>query len=467
MPLPDRASGSELREALSAADPLVGQDIAGYRITRRISIGGMGIVYEAEQEHPKRTVALKIVSAGLVSPELLRRFEHESQILAKLDHPGIAYVFEAGTFDVGHGPQPFFAMEFVRGVPLVEYAEGKELSTRERLGLLAKVADAVQHAHQKGIIHRDLKPANILVTEDGGPKILDFGVARATDSDIQATTLRTDIGQLIGTIPYMSPEQAAGDPSKLDTRRDVYAIGVIAYELLAGQLPYDVEKKMIHEAVRVIREEDPVPLSSIDRVFRGDIEIIVAKALEKERERRYQTVGDFATDIRRYLNDEPIDARPPSTWYQVSKFAKRNRAIVGAVVAILVVLLGGIVGTSIGLVRAIEARKSEARQKVRAEEERAEAARQAEIAQAVVRFLTSDLLASAAPENAGKDVTIKQMLDTASASLASNFEDAPEVEAFVRLTIGSTYLNLGDYERAEEQLSLACKLRAATLGKEH
>jgi len=467
MSVPDRAAAVGFPDMQHVADPLVGQVVAGYRIIRRISTGGMGMVYEAEQEHPKRTVALKVVSAGLVSPELLRRFEHEAQFLAKLDHPSIANVFEAGTFDVGHGPQPFFAMEFVKGVPLVEYADAQRLSPRQRLGLLANIADAVQHAHQKGVIHRDLKPANILVTEAGEPKILDFGVARATDSDIQATTLRTDVGQLIGTLPYMSPEQVSGDPSKLDTRSDVYAIGVIAYELLAGRLPYDVRKKMIHEAVRVIREDDPTPLSSIDRVFRGDIEIIIAKAMEKERERRYQSVGDLATDIRRYLNDEPIDARPPSTWYQVAKFAKRNRAFVGAILAILVVLLAGIVGTSIGLVQAIDARKAEAGQKARVERERAEATRQAEIAQAVVSFLGDDLLASAAPEKAGKDVTIKQMLDASSASLSSKFEDAPEVEAFIRATIGNAYMSLGEYEPAEANLTRACELRAGTLGKEH
>ena len=176
--LPDRAVGGGFRDVPCPADPLAGKEIEGHEITGRISTGGMGIVYEAEQGRPKRTVALKIVSAGRVSPELLRRFEHEAQILAKLDHPGIAHIFEAGTFDVGYGPQPFFAMEFVKGVPLVEYADSEKLSTRERLSLLAKVADAVQHAHQKGVIHRDLKPANILVTEAGEPKILDFGVER-------------------------------------------------------------------------------------------------------------------------------------------------------------------------------------------------------------------------------------------------------------------------------------------------
>ncbi len=225
------------------------ETIGNYRIIRVLGEGGMGTVYEAEQESPRRKVALKVIRAGIVNAQLLRRFDYEAEILGKLDHAGIATIFEAGTFDGGAGAQPFFAMEFVQGELLTQYADVRKLGTRERLRLLAEIADAVQHAHQKGIIHRDLKPGNILVTNSGQVKILDFGVARTTDGDVQSATLQTDIGQLIGTIPYMSPEQAAGDPDDLDTRSDVYALGVVAYELLAGQLPYDITKKMIHEAV--------------------------------------------------------------------------------------------------------------------------------------------------------------------------------------------------------------------------
>ena len=326
------------------------ETIGNYRIIRVLGEGGMGVVYEAEQESPRRTVALKVIGAGIAKPSLLRRFEHEAQILGKLDHPGIATIFEAGTFDAGAGPQPFFAMEMVKGLPLTDYADDKMLGTRQRLELLARIADAIQHAHQKGVIHRDLKPGNILVTDDGQVKILDFGVARATDRDIQTLTLQTDIGELIGTIPYMSPEQAAGDPDELDIRSDVYALGVVAYELMAGRLPYDIGKKMIHEAVRVIREDDPTPLSSINRVFRGDVEIIIGKALQKEKDRRYQSASEFAGDIHRYLNNEPIVARAPSTWYQLSKFSKRNKALVGGVAAVLVVsMIGTFVSISFAL----------------------------------------------------------------------------------------------------------------------
>ncbi|MFQ5473065.1 MAG: tetratricopeptide repeat protein, partial [Dehalococcoidia bacterium] len=233
------------------------------------------------------------------------------------------------------------------------------------------------------------------------------------------------------------------------------------------RLPYDVQKKLIHEAVRVIREVDPAPLSSIDRVFRGDIEIIVAKALEKERERRYQNIGDFATDIRRYLNDEPIVARPPSTWYQVSKFAKRNRAFVGAVVVILVVLVAGIVGTSVGLVRAIQARESEAEQRQLAEQRRDEAETQRAIAGAVNRFLNDDLLAAVAPEQQGRDVTMREVLDAASNSIDGRFPNKPLIEASVRMTLGKTYISLGEHAQAEPHLVQALTLRRAELGEDH
>src|SRR5215468_3470847 len=247
--------------------------IGRYSILRILGEGGMGTVYEAEQESPKRAVALKVIRAGHVSPEMLRRFEHESAVLGRLQHPGIAQVYEAGTVQDERGHSvPFFAMEFIRGVPLTDFAEKWKLGTGQRLDLIARICDAVYHAHQKGIIHRDLKPGNILVDESGQPRILDFGVARATDSDIQQATLQTDIGQLIGTVPYMSPEQVGGDPGELDTRSDVYALGVIAYELLAGRLPYDLKRRAIHEAARVIREEEPTRLSVVNRTLRGDVE---------------------------------------------------------------------------------------------------------------------------------------------------------------------------------------------------
>ena len=236
-------------------------------------------------------------------------------------------------------------MEFIRGQSLCEYAQALHLNVRQRLEVMIKICDAVQHAHQRGVIHRDLKPGNILVDAEGQPKILDFGVARSTDSDAHATR-QTDLGQLVGTLAYMSPEQVLGDPLELDIRSDVYTLGVILYELLAGRLPYQISNKL-HQAVQTIREEDPARLSSISRVYRGDVETIVAKALEKDKARRYNSVADLAADIKRYLLDEPIVARPASTAYQLRKFARRNKALVGSIATVFVVLAGGIVASTL------------------------------------------------------------------------------------------------------------------------
>ncbi len=311
-------------------------DVIGhYRIIRLLGEGGMGAVYEAEQETPRRTIALKIIKPGFGSPGHLRRFEKEAQALGRLQHPGIAQIYEAGTADTGWGLQPYFAMEFIRGKTLREYVRDRQLTTRQRLDLMARIAEAVHHAHERGLIHRDLKPGNIVVDETGQPKILDFGVARVTDSDIEATR-QTDVGQLVGTLAYMSPEQVLADPLQLDTRSDVYALGVILYELLAGDLPYDIGNSKLHEAIQTIRDTDPAPLSSIQRIYRGDIETIVAKALEKDKHRRYASAADLAEDIRRHLANQPIMARPPSAGYQLHKFYRRHKAgVIGTATALV------------------------------------------------------------------------------------------------------------------------------------
>ncbi len=518
------------RPALEAAAELLRQSgaegaqpsiVGKYRILATLGSGGMGVVYQAEQEHPRRVVALKVIRPGWSTAELLRRFERESQALGRLQHPGIAQIYEAGTADTGFGPQPYFAMEFIRGEPLGKYAHARHLSTRARLEIMVKICDAVHHAHQRGIIHRDLKPGNILVDETGQPKILDFGVARITDSDTQ-TTRQTDLGQLVGTLAYMSPEQVLADPLELDTRSDVYALGVILYELLAGRLPYSLSRNL-PEAMQTIRDADPAPLSSVSQNYRGDVETIVAKALEKDRARRYNSAADLAADIRRYLSDEPIAARPPSTVYQLQKFARRNRALVFGISAVFVVLVGGIVVSTWQAIRAnragqvalaerdrafeAEAKSRAAEQATAKERDRALTAEQtatnernkavtaqnqavqernravtekqraddeAASAKAVSDFLQGDLLAQASANNqAGPntkpdpDLKVRTALDRAAARIPGKFEKQPLVEAAVRQTIANAYKDLSLYAEAQLQLERAVDLRRKVQGEEH
>ena len=486
--------------------------IGRYRVLRLVGEGGMGSVYEAEQDHPRRAVALKVIKPGLTNPELLRRFELESQALGRLQHPGIAQIYEAGTADTGSGPQPYFAMEFILGKPLKEYAAAQELHTRQRLELVARICDAVQHAHERGLIHRDLKPGNILVDPTGQPKILDFGVARLTDSDAHATR-QTDIGQLVGTLAYMSPEQVLADPLELDTRSDVYALGVILYELLAGRLPYTISNRL-HEAVQTIREEDPGRLSSVSRTYRGDIETIVAKTLEKDKTRRYASAAALAEDIRRYLADQPITARSASATYQLQKFARRHKALVGGFAAVFVVLVAGIVASTWQAVRASTAERNAVAAERQVVQERDEATRErnraleaerqaqvdrnraldaqgqaqqernqavaakrradteAAIAKAVSAFLQNDLLAQATASEQSRpdtrpdpDLKVRTALDRAAARIGGKFRQQPQVEASIRQTIGTAYQELGLYPQARPHLERAFELRKNALGE--
>jgi eukaryotic-like serine/threonine-protein kinase len=425
--------------------------IGRYRILRLLGEGGMGMVYEAEQELPKRTVALKVIKSGFGDRKLVQRFEHEALALGRLQHPGIAQIYEAGTAEYGFGPQPYFAMEFIRGETLLEYANAHRLGVPAKLELMAKISETVHHAHQRGIIHRDLKPGNILVDETGQPKILDFGVARATDSDACAT-LQTGLGQMVGTLAYMSPEQVLADPLELDTRSDVYALGVILYELLAGCLPYRIGPHL-HEAIRIIREEEPTRLSAIRGAYRGDIETIVAKTLEKDKARRYPSAAELAADIRRYLQDEPITARPASAAYQLRKFARRHKAVVLAVAAVFIVLMGGIVVST--------------REAARANAESA-------TARAISSFLQRDLLAQASAANQSRpnarpdpELKVRTALDRAAATIQGRFDRQPVVEAAIRATIGQTYMDLGLYPQAWTQLEHALDLQRRVLGAEH
>ena len=451
------SSGADLLGgAVSNSHP---QQIGDYRIIRKIGEGGMGTVYEAEQHQPRRTVALKVIRRDASSRKLIRRFEHESQILGRLQHPCIAQIYDAGTSDFGSGPQPYFAMELVRGLPLNAFAKTNRLSTRERLVLFIKIGEAVHHAHQKGIIHRDLKPENILVNAQAQPKVLDFGVARVTNPEAKSATVQTEVGQIIGTLSYMSPEQAGGPSDELDIRSDVHNLGVVLFQLLTDRLPYNVEGVMVHEAVRAIREDQPALLSSVDHSLRGDLDVILAKALEKDRDRRYQSALDLSADVRRFLESQPIIARSPSAVYQLRKFAQRHKGVFGASAAAFLLLILGVIGTSVGFWRATQ-REREA---VLAQQASEAALDEAE---AVTEHLAS-MLASATPENLGREVLVTDVLNEASASIAERFADKPLIQARLRQVIGTSYFALGRYADAEPHEQESVAIRRRELGPRH
>jgi len=459
--------------------------IGQYRIIDILGSGGMGVVYRAEQDNPRRTVALKVIRPGAESRETLKRFEYEGQILGSLQHPGIAQVFEAGTADSSHGPQPFFAMELIQGEPLGEYLRRRQPSIEQRIELLARVCDAVQHAHQKGIVHRDLKPANILVADEtaetgrgmatraaipdvGQPKILDFGVARATDADVRTTTLQTAVGQLVGTVAYMSPEQVTGDPRQLDTRSDVYALGVIGYEMLAGCLPIDVSGMTIPQAIRAIAEQEPPALRSINRALGGDLDVIFHTALEKDKEHRYQSASDLSTDLRRYLTDQPILARRATAFYQLRKFTRRNRLLVfsGAAVA-LALVAGTIVSTSLAT-WAIDAEELAQARLTQTEDALAQANTETHRALAYRDFLVS-MLEQVGPNVAqGRDVSLlRDVLDTAAADIEIELADYPDVQAGIHQVIGTVYRGISAYDEAEPHLQTAYDLYTELRGPDH
>ncbi|MHC5109998.1 MAG: serine/threonine protein kinase [Planctomycetota bacterium] len=454
----DAGMGSMLARAAPAEDTgrvdqarLTPVRVGRYTIVRLIGEGGMGVVYEATQEAPSRTVAVKLLHPAAANrTDVARRFKYEAEILGHLRHPGIAHVYDAGVaeviFDGGTTvEQPFFAMEFIQGIPLTEFAQSRKLDVRARLELIRRVCAAVDHAHMKGFVHRDLKPQNILVNEDGQPKILDFGVARITDSDIRTTSIQTEVGQIIGTIAYMSPEQIAGRTTDVDIRSDVYALGVMLYELLANKLPFDLNRCTLAQAARLIQEEEPTRLRTISTALRGDVETVVAKALEKSRDRRYRSAAELAEDIRRYLHDEPVIAKPTTLYYQLRKLSQRHRGFVaGCALAAITLIVGAIATLTFALKASTEAAK----------------------ATAINDFLIHDLLESADTFlGRGRDVTVAEVAEMSVSHLDTAFADTPAIEASLRGTLGRVLMRLGRFEVAEAQVRASMDWHAKENGR--
>ena len=355
----------------SVPDRLLGSVIGGVKLVRVISEGGMGRVYEGRQENPRRTVAVKLVRPGMATDKLLRRFEFEAQVLARLSHPGIAQIYAAGAEGEGPDAQPYFVMEYIAGAKsITQYADDLKLSNQARLSLFQKVCDAVAYGHQKGVIHRDLKPGNILVNASGEPKVIDFGIAKTTDSDMALTTMQTDVGRLLGTFQYMSPEQFDADPHAIDVRSDVYALGVVLYELLTGKPPYELQKRILPEIASIVRQQEPTPITSVNKTLRKDVGIIAGKCLEKDKTRRYSSASELAADIGRHLAGDPIAAVAPSFYDGVARLARRHKAAATAVAGFAASLVAAVVGISVFAVRAERASEEARSQRDLADKER-------------------------------------------------------------------------------------------------
>jgi serine/threonine protein kinase/tetratricopeptide (TPR) repeat protein len=518
----------------------VGTVIGPYKLLEQIGEGGFGVVFMAEQQEPvRRRVALKVIKPGMDSRQVIARFEAERQALALMDHPNIARVLDAGTtaepdasargpaetlaYASGSAGRPYFVMELVRGLSMTEYCDQNNLAIRDRLELFIDVCQAVQHAHQKGIIHRDIKPSNVMATlQDGKPvvKVIDFGIAKALGQQLTDKTLFTNLAQMIGTPLYMSPEQAELSGLDVDTRSDIYSLGVLLYELLTGTTPFDKKrfKEVSYDEMRrIIREEEPPKPSTrmsqcshhapredcvtpsgtasvtrsvmatiettaekrqsdarkLSRLFRGELDWIVMRALEKDRNRRYESASAFAADVQRYLSDEPVLACPPSAIYRLRKVVRRHRGAFLAASIIFLSLVGGILGTSWGLARAETAWQEEAL-RADGEQKAKEAAQKREAEkQAVLEFVEKHVFAAARPVGdieglgLGHDVTLRRAVEAALPFVNKSFADQPLIEARLRLSIGKSFQDLGESRTAAEQFESARAIYVKELGPDH
>jgi serine/threonine protein kinase len=450
-----------------------GDMVGPYRLVRKLGTGGFGVVWQAEQEKPlRRTVALKVLKAGMDSAEVLARFDAEKQALARMDHLNIAKVLDAGISESGRS---YFAMELVEGCPVTQFCEENAIPTRDRLKLFMDVCAAVTHAHQKGVIHRDLKPSNVLVSrQDSGPvvKVIDFGIAKAIEGDLTDQTLLTRAEQWIGTPIYMSPEQVGMGSADLDTRSDIYALGVILYELITGCPPFDSETLMragYEEMRRIIREEDPPRPSarittrrdisqgqpakgdnSTDQALRSiksELDWIVMKAIEKSKERRYNSAAALADDLGRFLADEPISAKPPSSAYLIAKFARRNRGAVRSLLGLSVILVAAVVFSTWQAMRARDAERIAQERLATALKDRSAKNQALEEAESVSRLL-AEVFQRPQPGVDGRSVTVLQALDTAVEKLDAELAKQPERQTTLRGVLAETYERLGIFERS-------------------
>jgi eukaryotic-like serine/threonine-protein kinase len=448
------------------------KSVGPYRLLKKLGEGGMGQVWLAEQVSPvRREVALKLIKAGVYDDSALRRFQSERQSLAIMDHPAIAKVFDAGATPEG---QPYFVMEYVPGVPITDYCDQKKPKIRARLELFIQACEGVQHAHQKAIIHRDLKPENILVVEVDGkpiPRIIDFGLAKAITSQIAGETLFTQVGSFVGTPGYVSPEQADPGALDIDTRTDVYSLGAVLYALFTGSLPIDPrqwQKLPLHEVLRQLREEDPPPPSTkvglekessraiaesrgmeprqLASLLHGDLDWITMKALERDRARRYGSPSELAADIRRYLRNEPVVARPASAGYRLRKYVLRHRVAVGVTAGLLLLLVG------FAAVQATQLRRI---------------TRERDRANRITEFMTNMFKVTNPSEARGKTVTAREILDKASQEIDAGLAKDPDLQAQMMDVMGQVYDNLGLYSRAQTLLQQAVDIRRRVLGPEN